>query len=50
MFKVGIVGCGGIGGAHARSWSVVEGVKGNIQRDVVKQDTVVFLKTPAKQG
>ena len=27
MFKVGIVGCGGIGMAHARSWSAIEGVK-----------------------
>lgn len=27
MFKVGIVGCGGIGMAHARSWSAVDGVK-----------------------
>ncbi len=27
MFKVGIVGCGGIGGTHARSWSAIEGVK-----------------------
>ncbi len=27
MFKVGIVGCGGIGMAHARSWSVIEGVE-----------------------
>ena len=27
MFEVGIVGCGGIGMAHARSWSAIEGVK-----------------------
>ncbi|MBP3394749.1 MAG: Gfo/Idh/MocA family oxidoreductase [Lentisphaeria bacterium] len=27
MFKVGIVGCSGIGMAHARSWSAVDGVK-----------------------
>ncbi len=27
MFKVGIVGCGGIGMAHARSWSAIPGVK-----------------------
>lgn len=27
MFKVAIVGCGGIGMAHARSWSAIEGVK-----------------------
>ncbi len=27
MFKVAIVGCGGIGKAHARSWSSIEGVK-----------------------
>ena len=27
MFKVGIVGCGGIGMAHARSWCAIEGVK-----------------------
>lgn len=27
MFRVGIVGCGGIGMAHARSWSAIEGVK-----------------------
>ncbi len=27
MFKVGIVGCGGIGMAHARSWSAIDGVK-----------------------
>lgn len=27
MFKVGIVGCGGIGMTHARSWSAIDGVK-----------------------
>ena len=27
MFKVGIVGCGGIGMTHARSWSSIEGVE-----------------------
>ncbi len=27
MFKVAVVGCGGIGNAHARSWSSIEGVK-----------------------
>ena len=26
MFKVGIVGCGGIGRAHANSWSAIDGV------------------------
>lgn len=27
MFKVGIVGCGGIGNAHANSWKQIEGVQ-----------------------
>ncbi len=27
MFKVGIIGCGGIGMTHARSWSAIDGVK-----------------------
>lgn len=27
MFKVGIVGCGGIGMTHARSWNSIEGVE-----------------------
>ena len=27
MFQVGIVGCGGIGMAHARSWSAIDGVR-----------------------
>lgn len=27
MFKVGIVGCGGIGRAHANAWSAIEGVR-----------------------
>ena len=27
MFKVAVIGCGGIGNAHARSWKQVEGVE-----------------------
>ena len=49
MFKVVIVGCGGIGGTHTRSRSTVEGVKGNALRNV-KPDTFVFLKTQKKLG
>ena len=48
MFKVGIVGCGVIGGTHVRSRSAVEGVEDNVLRD--KPDTVVYLLVPEKQG
>jgi predicted dehydrogenase len=27
MFKVGVVGCGGIGMTHARTWNSLEGVQ-----------------------
>ena len=47
MFNVGIVGCDGTGGTHVRFRSPIEGVEGNVLRNV-KPDTVVYLKAPGK--
>ncbi|MBR7104988.1 MAG: Gfo/Idh/MocA family oxidoreductase [Lentisphaeria bacterium] len=44
MFKVGIVGCGGIGNAHAVSWSQIEGVQVAAVCDLVPEKAAVFAE------